>query len=128
MEGLKGAAGGMASSLGAGVGNFLGHMAADALGFQHGGEFKVGGVGGSDSKLVAFKATPGEKVSVATKGQQKKGGAGNVTYIDARGVDPGQMDRLIKVVKELDASVEVRAINATADERSRNPSLFGRVA
>jgi len=34
-------------------------------GFQHGGSFRVGGVGGPDSQLVAFKASPGEQVTVA---------------------------------------------------------------
>ena len=119
-------ASGMASAAGGAVGSFLGHKVADLLGFQHGGSFKVGGSGGKDSQLVAFKASPREKVSIETPGQQGKKGNGNVTYIDARGVDPGQMNRLIQVVKDLDESVEVRAINATADARDRNPSLFGR--
>ena len=117
---------GLASGVGAGIGSFLGHKAADLLGLQHGGSFKVGGSGGRDSQLVAFKASPRERVSVETPGQQKKNGSGNVTYIDARGVDPGQMNRLIKVVEDLDASVEVRAVSAAADARDRNPSLFGR--
>ena len=123
---LDGIGNSVGTAIGGGLGSFLGHKFADLLGFQHGGQFKVGGVGGADSKLVAFKATPGEKVSVDTPGQQNK--SGNVTYIDARGVDPGQMDRLVKVIKELDSSIEVRAINATADARFRNPSLLGRVA
>jgi TP901 family phage tail tape measure protein/lambda family phage tail tape measure protein len=38
--------------------------AAPIPGFQHGGSFKVGGSGGPDSQLVAFKATPGEQVTV----------------------------------------------------------------
>ncbi len=33
-------------------------------GFQHGGSFTVGGQGGPDSQMVAFKASPGERVSV----------------------------------------------------------------
>ena len=33
-------------------------------GFQHGGSFTVSGAGGPDSQLVAFRATPGEKVTV----------------------------------------------------------------
>ena len=118
--------GSVGTAVGGGIGSFLGHKFADLLGFQHGGQFKVGGVGGADSKLVAFKATPGETVSVDTPGQQKKGG--NVTYIDARGVDPGQMDRLIKVIRELDSSIEVRAVNAVTEARFDNPSLLGRVA
>ena len=119
-------AGGVASAVGGGIGSFLGNLFADVLGFQHGGSFKVGGSGGRDSQLVAFKASPRERVSVETPGQQNKQGSGNVTYIDARGVDPGQMDRLIQVVRDLDESVEIRAVNATADARDRNPSLFGR--
>lgn len=35
-------------------------------GFAMGGEFVVGGNGGVDSQTVAFRATPGERVSVAT--------------------------------------------------------------
>ena len=117
---------GMASAAGGALGSFLGHGFADLLGFQHGGSFKVGGSGGKDSQLVAFKASPRERVSVETPGQQKGKGGGNVTYIDARGVDPGQMDRLIQTIRDLDESIEIRAIDATADARDRNPSLFGR--
>lgn len=40
------------------------------LGFQHGGSFTVGGQGGADSQLVAFRASPGERVSVETPAQQ----------------------------------------------------------
>ena len=36
-------------------------------GFATGGDFVVGGGGGVDSSLVAFKATPGEHVSVGAK-------------------------------------------------------------
>ena len=125
---FKNMAGGVASAVGSGIGSFLGNAFADLLGFQHGGSFKVGGSGGRDSQLVAFKASPRERVSVETPGQQSRQGGSNVTYIDARGVDPGQMSRLIQVVKDLDESVEIRAINSTADARARNPSLFGRIA
>ena len=119
---------GMASAAGGVLGSIGGNLFADLLGFQHGGSFKVGGSGGRDSQLVAFKASPREKVSVETPGQQNRKGGGNVTYIDARGVDPGQMSRLIEVVKDLDESVEIRAVNAAADARDRNPSLFGRIS
>ena len=125
---FSGIASGIASAAGGAIGSFLGHKFADLLGFQHGGSFKVGGSGGRDSQLVAFKASPRERVSVETPEQQSRRSEGNVTYIDARGVDPGQMNRLIQVVKDLDESVEIRAVNATADARSRNPSLFGRIS
>lgn len=39
-------------------------------GFQHGGSFTVGGAGGPDSQVVAFRATPGERVDIRTPGQQ----------------------------------------------------------
>ncbi len=38
-------------------------------GFQHGGAFTVGGVGGPDSQLVMFRASPGETVQVTPRGQ-----------------------------------------------------------
>jgi len=36
-----------------------------------GASFKIGGSGGTDSKLAMFKATPGERVDVLTPGQQR---------------------------------------------------------
>lgn len=50
------------------------------LGFAHGGSFMVGGGGGIDSQVVAFRATPGERVSVQTPGQQRN--AGGITVIN----------------------------------------------
>jgi hypothetical protein len=38
-------------------------------GFATGGSFTVGGMGGIDSQLVAFRATPGERVSVSSPGR-----------------------------------------------------------
>lgn len=38
-------------------------------GFEHGGSFTVGGSGGPDSQLVAFRATPGERVDVTPQQQ-----------------------------------------------------------
>lgn len=63
----------------------LGRMAQQALmlnvikglgswgvpGFQTGGQFTVPGVGGPDSQLVAFRATPGEHVRIGTPGQSR---------------------------------------------------------
>ena len=39
-------------------------------GFRHGTQFKVGGTGGADSKLVAFRASPRETVTVSPPGAQ----------------------------------------------------------
>jgi tape measure domain-containing protein len=37
-------------------------------GLQHGGQFTVGGSGGPDSQLVAFRASPGEEITAVPKG------------------------------------------------------------
>jgi len=42
-------------------------------GFANGGSMKVGGVGGTDSQLVAFRASPNERVTV-TRPEQSIGG------------------------------------------------------
>ena len=47
------------------------------FGFAEGGSFRVGGAGGRDSQLVAFRASPNETVTVTTP-QQERGRAGNV--------------------------------------------------
>lgn len=57
----------------------LGGIASSLFGFAHGGQFTVGGQGGIDSNLVAFKATRGERVTVETPGQQRGGGSSSVS-------------------------------------------------
>lgn len=57
-------------SLFSGAGSFVKNL----FGFASGGSFTVGGDGGTDSQLVAFKATPGERVSIAPPGRQDSGG------------------------------------------------------
>lgn len=48
-------------------------ITAQTLGLMTGGQFKVAGSGGADSQMVAFRASPGETVSVATPTQVRKG-------------------------------------------------------
>ena len=48
------------------------------LGFANGGSFEVGGSGGTDSNVVAFRATKGEQVTVQTPNQANSGGGGVV--------------------------------------------------
>lgn len=73
------------------------------LGFANGGSFQVGGSGGIDSQLVAFKASPNERVSITKPGQE----GGRTTYapvyhIDARGADPAAVARLERGLQERD--------------------------
>jgi len=48
-------------------------------GFASGGDFTVGGAGGTDSRFVGFMATPGERISVKTPAQQAAGAVSNTT-------------------------------------------------
>ena len=57
------------------------------LGFQHGGSFNVGGSGGTDSQFVAFRATPGEQVTINKPNQSNNKSLtinvfGNFTDVD----------------------------------------------
>jgi tape measure domain-containing protein len=56
-------------------------------GFQHGGSFQVGGSGGSDSQTVAFRATPGEQVTVTPPGQVAP--SGGITIVNI--LDPSEI-------------------------------------
>lgn len=47
--------------------------------FANGGEFMVGGTGGTDSQLVQFMASPDERVTIQTPAQQRGGGGRAVT-------------------------------------------------
>lgn len=53
-------------------------------GFATGGSFKVGGSGGIDSQMMAFRATPGEMVDIRRPGQDMGGGGGSISF-DLRG-------------------------------------------
>jgi len=88
-EALKGALSGMGTGGGGGAGGFLsslfgggGGMGGGGMGggigslfggFATGGSFTVGGAGGVDSQMVAFRASPGEKVDITRPGEQKNG-------------------------------------------------------
>lgn len=71
-------------------------------GFMTGGNFTVGGTGGADSQMVAFRATPGEQVTVSTPTQVRKGtaaqGQGEQTSAAPTVVTP-------KIINVLDPSI-----------------------
>lgn len=50
----------------------LGAILGAVPGFANGGSFQVGGAGGIDSQLVAFKASPNERVSITKPGQENR--------------------------------------------------------
>ena len=59
------------------VGLALGSMTGVPA-FATGGSFMVGGFGGTDSQYVPIRATPGERVTVETPGQQQRASGGDV--------------------------------------------------
>jgi hypothetical protein len=97
-----------------GVGASLGSL----LGFANGGSFKVGGAGGTDSQLVAFKATPGEMVDVRTPGQSR--GSGSITInVDARGAQQGVAQQLQSMLPAVIREAVNQSLAVAADRRSR---------
>lgn len=88
--GLFGGGGGATAGLagagaagGGGIGSLLGGLGS-LFGFATGGAFDVPGSGGTDSKVVAFKATPGENVAVTTPGQQRDAAGGQQPQINQK--------------------------------------------
>jgi uncharacterized protein YukE len=66
----------LSGSLGGGTsGGFLSGLFGALPGFATGGSFNVGGAGGIDSQLVAFRASPNENVSITKPGQSSSGGS-----------------------------------------------------
>ena len=53
------------------------------------------------------------------------GGGGDTFVIDARGADPGQLQNLMELIRQLNGSIEERAIAASAEDITRRPRAFG---
>lgn len=101
--------------------NFLSKMMHVLPGFAGGGDFTVGGSGGTDTSLVAFRATPGERVSVTRPGQGDGGGAAvNVFQTFQPGVSPEAMAFAMNQTKR-------ETMAAVQEGLRRNPN-FGRRA
>jgi hypothetical protein len=108
-------------SLMGGFGNVFGGGGLKLPGFAGGGSFNVGGSGGTDSQLVAFKASPNERVSVTKPGQ---GIGGGITLsmpitISADGADPAQLSRLVGEVQSLKRELPSRVVAAVRDAKNR---------
>lgn len=109
--------------------------AADALGqllggiripgFAGGGSFVVGGNGGTDSQLVAFRASPNERVTVETPGQQAGRAQSFSFHIDARGADVGVAARIEDAVRRA-VNLSVQAVQAQADRGGSFARSVGR--
>ncbi len=121
----KGALGGILDLFAGKDGNGLGgwaKIAGDILGklpgFKTGGSFTVGGSGGADSQMVAFRATPGEMVDVRKPGQDQ-GGAMAVHVVPSPYFDV----QVQRVATPVAASYGVQAFQGA---RQTIPSDLGR--
>lgn len=75
--GLGGGGGGSSSALNSvSIDDFF---SSGFPGFANGGSFDVGGSGGTDSQLVAFRASPNERVTIETPAQQRGRGDVKIT-------------------------------------------------
>lgn len=114
MDSIKGS---ITSAFGAGGGGF-GGLFAGLPGFATGGSFKVGGAGGIDSQLVAFKASPNERVTITKPGQERSAPVVNVT-IDASGADPAAIARLDQTIDTLKRDLPRIITRTMADSYDR---------
>lgn len=104
------------------VGDFLTGFLGSLFGFANGGSFTVGGGGGTDSQLVAFRATPNERVTI-TRPDQSGGSTGVAVsfapVIDARGADNGAVARLQEALRRAQAEFEPRVLDTLRVARQR---------
>lgn len=119
---------GVASAIGGGFGGFFGGGAPGATpnatargalnpnlfgpGFASGGSFMVGGPSGTDRTPVSFMASRGERVTVETPDQQRRGGM-TVNIYNNAGVNIQQEERQTPNGRELNVYIarQVRTVN-----------------
>lgn len=78
---------GFGGGFGGGLGGIFTGLLGGLFGFANGGSFMVGGAGGIDSQLVAFKASPNERVTVTKPGQDGRHGGAQMVQVMV-GIDP----------------------------------------
>lgn len=100
-SGLGNLLGGLGGGGGNLFGSIFGALKGFLPGFATGGSFTVGGAGGVDSQLVAFRATPGEMVNIRRPGQSGSGPMVFNLSIDARGAEIGVEERVDQRMREL---------------------------
>lgn len=121
MGGAGGGLGAVGGAAGGGFGSILASSLGGLFGFRDGGSFTVGGQGGPDSQLVAFKASPNEEVSIKTPQQQAATQTTTETPVNVR------------VINVTDPKEALSAIDTDEGERTitnmieRNASSIRRV-
>lgn len=103
---------------GGGGGGFLGGLfggIGKLFGFANGGQFQVGGAGGIDSQVVAFRASPNETVTVTKPGQDAGGGGRQEilvrgVFVDDNGVIKGEITQMGQQAARAGAAIGVRQV------------------
>src|SRR5690606_24238028 len=119
--GSGGSGGGIAVAAPARLGSIsIASIGGGGLKFVNGGSFKVGGAGGTDSQVVAFRATPGEMVDVRTPAQQiRDGGINFAPVINAPGADAAQLRRVEAKLEAMHRDLPNIIEGKTIDARRR---------
>jgi hypothetical protein len=105
-----------------GIGGLLGGLSG-LFGFAQGGSFTVGGAGGVDSQVAAFRATPGERVTVSRPGQGMGGGSTINMSIDLKGANGDETIARISAAAARQAAV--RESNASFPARQQQFRMLG---
>jgi hypothetical protein len=96
--------------------------AVGGQGFATGGSFKVGGSGGTDSKFVGFRATPGEMVNVMRPGQSSGDGVvlSVTNNISVQGSGDSEADNAFadQIARRVNMAVEA-AVNRSISNKMR---------
>ena len=119
---LRGAAGGQGGLLDKALGFLFGRGGAGLVpAAQHGANWMVGGRGGVDNNLVAFRASRGENIIVRTPQQQRDARGGGAIMIEVNQSFPGDIHA--SSVEELVAvgeAAKMGAENAIIDMKLRD--------
>lgn len=125
MSSLTGAFGGGGG--GGGIGGLLSGLFGGLFGFAQGGSFQVGGAGGVDSQLVAFKASPNERVSITKPGQDARGSAQVVevrgVFVDDNGVIKARVDTMGREAAKSGAALATQQVNANFPSMLANSQM-----
>lgn len=93
-------------------------------GFATGGSFQVGGSGGIDSQLVAFRASPNETVSITKPGQMVGGSGGTVTIALGPGLEASMLDKAarqsVRIVQQAAPGIATQGAGKARESYSRS--------
>lgn len=106
----------LAAAVGAAAAANVAQILGTNLGFMTGGSFTVGGSGGADSQMVAFRATPGEQVAVSTPTQVRKGDPNKQSGGDGSG--SGQTNNGIRILNVIDPNLMQDYLTSSQGEKT----------